>query len=84
MAPPKIDFPPPKEKYSGLATASIGTKGRRTVTSAVHNGSSSRDAVGSGVGAETSNGQLSTAEGVDGVRFESGLETAEMNLTGPT
>lgn len=80
MAPPKIDFPPPKEKYSGLATASIGTKGRRTVTSAVH----SRDAVGSGVGAETSNGQLSTAEGVDGVRFESGLETAEMNLTGPT
>lgn len=74
MAPPKIEFPLPREKYSGLAAASIGVKGRRTVTSAVNNASSSRDPTGTGVSAEASNGQLSTVEAVDGVRSEPGFD----------
>lgn len=81
MAPPKMEGPPSKERYPGIATASIAGKGRRTVGSAVNNGGSSRDPMASGTAAEGANGQPAMVEGVDGVRFELGFKPYELRLT---
>ena len=70
MAPPKVEVPLSKDKYPSLPTGGVGAKSRRTVMSTVNNGSNSRDPLGSGVGAEGSNGQQTTADGVDGVLLE--------------